>query len=583
MTAAGDTPGGLYKTTVVIWSACPGNRVQLSTLAREADTGAAYCSSDRTVFVADPAADPDWDGTEFFGEVGPGGVLLLCDGCYQAATGQLAECEDGCPQDLGHTGLCLRASTGQCQWCGAEDRLRQVRRDNVDLPTAGEENEGQWFLHWPGGRQGPYPSERAAWDAWHSSGEPGPPDWPAADLAPRSPARTGRAPRNAPELGTERGGAYLRVAGPHQGMSVPTLTCADKGDCHCRPVRYVLPGRAAHPAPATAKGTIVMTTTTTAGPEVIRVGTPEALLDAIPLLVGFEPADSLVVLGCQPPRDRVSVTLRYDIDLQGQPAADIAAHAVALFASQGVGILVAVGYGPADAVDPFIAALAGAAASAGLILARALRAENGRYHSYGEDGPADGIAFTAARHEGVLARRADLEAQLSPIGGAAAARIARAVAHAEAAGVGREAGLAVAAGTIARYRDGGHLAVRDETGQLLVALRSLRIRDDSWARMDPVHKAEHLRLWTDLTRHAPAGYVAAPASLLAFVAWQHGNGALANVALDRALADNTQYSMAQVLRQLITAGSPPSLAVLPMTPEEVAASYDEDDRADGPI
>jgi hypothetical protein len=37
-------------------------------------------------------------------------TILLCDGCFQAATGLLAECEDGCPQDLGHTGLCLRSS-----------------------------------------------------------------------------------------------------------------------------------------------------------------------------------------------------------------------------------------------------------------------------------------------------------------------------------------------------------------------------------------------------------------------------------------------------------------------------------------
>ena len=41
--------------------------------------------------------------------------------------------------------------------------------------------------------------------------------------------------------------------------------------------------------------------------------------------------------------------------------------------------------------------------------------------------------------------------------------------------------------------------------------------------------------------------------------------------------------MALLLRQVITAGAPPSLARLPMTPEEVAASYDdaEDDLAEG--
>ena len=37
--------------------------------------------------------------------------------------------------------------------------------------------------------------------------------------------------------------------------------------------------------------------------------------------------------------------------------------------------------------------------------------------------------------------------------------------------------------------------------------------------------------------------------------------------------------MAQLLRQAIDSGAPPSLARIPMTPEEVAASYDE---AEGP-
>src|SRR6202043_2086889 len=97
----------------------------------------------------------------------------------------------------------------------------------------------------------------------------------------------------------------------------------------------------------------------------------------------------------------------------------------------------------------------------------------------------------------------------------------------------------------------------------------------AWARMDPRHLDAHLRLWTDVTRRAQPGHVAAPAALLAFVAWQSGDGALANVALDRALADDPRYSMALLLRQVITAGAPPSLARLPMTPEEVAASYDD--------
>ena len=84
------------------------------------------------------------------------------------------------------------------------------------------------------------------------------------------------------------------------------------------------------------------------------------------------------------------------------------------------------------------------------------------------------------------------------------------------------------------------------------------VRDDAWARMDPGHAPAHERLWADLTRHAQSGYVAAPACLLAFTSWQNGNGALANLALDRAIADTPSYSMALLLRDAIDARPTPA-------------------------
>jgi hypothetical protein len=78
--------------------------------------------------------------------------------------------------------------------------------------------------------------------------------------------------------------------------------------------------------------------------------------------------------------------------------------------------------------------------------------------------------------------------------------------------------------------------------------------------MDPRHRDGHLQLWTDLTRLAEPGLVAAPASLLALCAWQAGDGALALIALDRALADDPGYPMARLLRDAVTCAAPPSLA-----------------------
>jgi len=345
------------------------------------------------------------------------------------------------------------------------------------------------------------------------------------------------------------------------------------------------------------------------GPAPVRMGSPAELLAVVPHLLGFVPRASLVVMGTAPPRDRVKVTLRYDLpDPPGAGvAADIAAHAVGVVGSQQLTAMTAVGYGTEVLVDPVAFALRDAARQAGIDLRDVLRVEDGRYWSYacGDEAccPAAGTPFDPAASPAaaamtaagvpVLADRAEVAARVAPVGGSTAASMRQATRRAERhasqllakvrrsarLGAARQmiaaAGLNAVGTMIAAYRGGDRYATDYQIAWITVALRDLRVRDDAWARMDPAHLDAHRRLWTDVTRRAQPGYVAAPASLLAFVAWQAGDGALANVALDRALADDPRYSMAQLLRQVITAGAPPSLARLPMTPEEVAASYDE--------
>ena len=137
-----------------------------------------------------------------------------------------------------------------------------------------------------------------------------------------------------------------------------------------------------------------------------------------------------------------------------------------------------------------------------------------------------------------------------------------------------QAGRQAVRDAIASYRDGGQITDDDQLAWLTVVLADLRVRDDAWARMDPEHRTAHLRLWTDVVRRAQQPYVPAPASLLAFTAWQSGDGALANIAIERALAADPGYSMALLLAEAVESGLPPSAARPPMTPEEVEASYE---------
>ena len=347
-----------------------------------------------------------------------------------------------------------------------------------------------------------------------------------------------------------------------------------------------------------------------AEPDPARIESTASLLAIIPCLLGFEPADSMVVIGTHPCTGQIMLTLRYDLPDPPDPydAADITAHAIGILTGQHAGAAFAVGYGPGPLVTPLAGALRAAAPHAGLEMREILRVQDKRYWSClrtGHDGgPAEGTPFGTASHLAamltaggtrVLAGREELAASVAAFGGAAGESMVRATRRAEqhaarlitqAAESGQkaparrpvaEAGLDAVATAIGRYRRSGRPVTGPEAAWLTVVLRDLRVRDDAWARMDPAHQAAHLRLWTDLTRRARPGYVPAPASLLAFVAWQSGEGALANVALDRALADDPQYSMAVLLRQVISSGAPPSMARLPMTPEQVAASYGEEE------
>jgi Domain of unknown function (DUF4192) len=341
---------------------------------------------------------------------------------------------------------------------------------------------------------------------------------------------------------------------------------------------------------------------------VVRADSPAALLRLVPHLLGFMPEASLVVIGVAPPRDRIRVTLRYDLPDPPEPdlIADMAAHVVGVLSAQRLTAAVAIGYGAEALVIPVADELRDAAWQAEIDLREFLRVQDGRYWSYvcGNEAccPAEGVPFAAAADpadaealaavgDRVLASRAVLAARVAPLEGIAAESMRQATRRAEQriawllAKVRKSArlgaarhmiaaeGLAAVGAMITRYRGGGRFESDYEVARITVALRDLRVRDDAWARMDPSHTDEHRRLWIDVTRRAQPGYVAAPAALLAFVAWQSGDGALANTALDRALADEPGYSMANLLRQVITAGAPPALARLPMTPEEVAASY----------
>jgi hypothetical protein len=120
----------------------------------------------------------------------------------------------------------------------------------------------------------------------------------------------------------------------------------------------------------------------------------------------------------------------------------------------------------------------------------------------------------------------------------------------------RRAGRAAVRDAERRYRSGRRLT-DDETAWLGLLLLHLPVRDYAWTR---TRKQQwEVALWSDVLRRVEPRYAPAPASLLAFVAWRSGLGALASIAVERALEQQADYSLAVMLREALLFGLPPSV------------------------
>jgi hypothetical protein len=117
--------------------------------------------------------------------------------------------------------------------------------------------------------------------------------------------------------------------------------------------------------------------------------------------------------------------------------------------------------------------------------------------------------------------------------------------------------VAAARSLVERYREGCQGISGAQAARLRAGVRNVRVRDEiaTWG-LEPDPEAL-LSLLTDLARACPPDDAAPACTLLAWVAYLGGNGPLANVALDRALAAEGHYSMALLLDHALEAQLPP--------------------------
>ncbi|MFV2017444.1 DUF4192 domain-containing protein [Micromonospora sp. LOL_023] len=332
----------------------------------------------------------------------------------------------------------------------------------------------------------------------------------------------------------------------------------------------------------------------------LTVREPADLIAAVPYLIGFHPADSVVVVGL---RDATVVfAARADL-LDGTASEQIRATAtaqlMAIVERQRVDAAVLLGYGPAAAVDPALDATTTSLRQYGIPLLDALRVTGDRYWSFFCEDlaccPPEGhhiapgvsplaVAATVAGQV-ALPDRATLQRQVEPITGPARSALRAATERARArrsallgeappsdllgARTLRRAGEKTVRMLLDRQRR-GIAPTDDDIAWLTLLLTDLTVRDHAWERI--TDEPWQVTFWQDVARRAEPELAAGPASLLAFAAWRNGNGALARVALDRALDAEPGYTMAQLMDDVLIRGIPPAaLGPWPKPGEEPAS------------
>ncbi len=318
-------------------------------------------------------------------------------------------------------------------------------------------------------------------------------------------------------------------------------------------------------------------------PKTLTVRTPEDILALVPYVLGFLPEDSVVLMTT----GDSGTPFHARTDLPDSPegleaVAELLVDAVVRNgARQGVVVLYTA---DAQLASEMLSTLRSHLQAIGVGIAVALRADDGCYADP-DDPDAEPVAYDVEDHplaaqavfdgrvtyrtrqelsDSLVTNDPDAVERVAELCEAAADRLASAGRHP----LGprqpsRLRSTLVVEGLWARDRlraGVSEATVLDDAdvARLLVALVCAEIRDVLWAEIDQAGARAQVAFWTDVVRRAPLDVVAPAAALLAFAAWQAGDGALSWCALDRCREADPGYSMGQLIAATLQAAMPPS-------------------------
>jgi len=300
------------------------------------------------------------------------------------------------------------------------------------------------------------------------------------------------------------------------------------------------------------------------------------LLNTLPTLFGFTPEDSIIAIATFGPRNRLGFRLRMDMPAMehvGLAAGPIVAHLAHQGAEGAIVIAVTDQTDVAARLVPEIERRLGA-----IRPVLGAWADGTRYwttfddcdhagHPYQTSGHHLAVVQAIAGGQEILPNRAALAAKLEPVGGprrvwlnhgaeTVASQIAAALNTRQDRSV-EEVGLDDLAPALGAALSRRHLT-DDHALRLAVWATILPVRDALWALITPDNARDMVGLWSHVARCAPPAMSPPSLCLAGFAAWLSGDGTLALIAAERALAIDPHYTLAGLLLKLLEGGVPPS-------------------------
>lgn len=290
------------------------------------------------------------------------------------------------------------------------------------------------------------------------------------------------------------------------------------------------------------------------------------IVDALPTLFGFAPAESFIGIVTSGERHRFGFRLRLDMPdvYRAGEAGEIIAGHLNKHASDGV-VLVAL-TDDEEAANALMAAVVTRLVGTKVIVA--VRANDDHVWQYDRDGAPDCGIPVASRHHGIGVAVVQAVAEGQQIWSSREALAAMFTPAPVLDGIGVAAAAVEAVGTTAveelalvataALETNGNATVSDDNARMLaIAAQIVTVRDAIWSTITPKTAANDAEVWRHVAIKTAGKAAAGPYALAAFGYWLAGDGARSMMAVEEGAKADARHSMIDLIGTVISAGIDP--------------------------